>query len=374
MTDTRVEKQAELILNYSVQVGPGDLVWIDSWQLAEPLLRALYRQTLQLGALPVLEARLPDYQELYFTHASDQILSQPSPVYRLLYETCDVWLKIYAEANTKELTNVDPARVSRHYDTYRDLLHGFLERSAKGEARWNVTLHPTPAYAQDTEMGLNEFSNFVYQAMRLDDPDPVASWRAVAKQQEAIVDWLGQRETIRLVAPDTDLTLSVAGRTWISSDGTRNMPDGEIFTGPVETSTSGHVRFSFPAIHKGREVEDVRLWFEEGQVVKATAGKNQTYLEQMLDTDPGARYLGEFAIGTNYHIQHWTRNTLFDEKLGGTVHVALGLGYPETGNHNVSGIHWDMICDLRPGGELYADGELFFKDGKFTRWELGAGG
>jgi aminopeptidase len=372
MTDTRVEKQAELILNYSVQVQPGDLVWIDSWQPAEPLLRALYRQTLQLGALPVLEAKLPDYQELYFNYVSDQILSQPSPVHKLLYETCDVRLKIYAESNTKELNSVDPARVSKWYDTYRDLTQGYLERSARGETRWNVTMHPTPAYAQDTDMGFNEFSDFVYQAMRLNDPDPVASWQAVAQKQQAIVDWLSQRKTIRLVAPGTDLTLSIAGRTWINSDGTKNLPDGEIFTGPVETSANGQVQFSFPAVHKGREVEDVRLWFEAGRVVKAAAGKNQAYLEQMLDTDPGARYLGEFAIGTNYHIQHWTRNILFDEKLGGTVHMALGQGYPETGNHNVSGIHWDMICDLRPGGEIYADGELFFKDGKFTRWELGA--
>jgi aminopeptidase len=223
-------------------------------------------------------------------------------------------------------------------------------------------------------MGFNEFSDFVYQAMRLNDPDPVASWQAVAQQQQAIVDWLSQRETIRLVAPGTDLTLSIAGQTWINSDGTKNLPDGEIFTGPVETSANGQVQFSFPAVYKGREVEDVRLWFEEGRVVKATAGKNQAYLERMLDTDPGARYLGEFAIGTNYQIQRWTRNILFDEKLGGSVHMALGQGYPETGNHNISGIHWDMICDLRPGGEIYADGEMFFKDGKFTRWELGAGG
>jgi aminopeptidase len=215
-------------------------------------------------------------------------------------------------------------------------------------------------------MSLREFEEFLFGAALVHEPDPIAAWQAISVEQQKLIDWLEDKDQVRLVGPDTDLHLSIKGRSWVNCDGHENFPDGEIFTGPVEDSVNGHVRFTYPACTDGREVEDVRLWFEEGKVVKATAAKNEAFLHTMLDTDEGARYLGEFAFGTNKGVQHFTKNILFDEKIGGTVHMAVGAGFPETGSKNRSGIHWDMICDLRQGGEVWVDGILFAKDGKFT--------
>ena len=240
-----------------------------------------------------------------------------------------------------------------------------MERAAKKELKWTGTVYPTPAFAQDAEMSLREFEDFVYDAALVHEPDPIAAWQAVSRDQQRLVDWLADKREVRLLGPDTDLTLSIAGRSWANCDGHENFPDGEVFTGPVEDSAQGQVRFSYPACIAGREVEDVRLWFEDGKVVRATAAKSEDFLVAMLDTDEGARYLGEFAFGTNQGLQRFTKNILFDEKIGGTIHMALGNGYPETGSENRSAIHWDMICDLRQGGEVWVDGELLAKDGQF---------
>jgi aminopeptidase len=248
----------------------------------------------------------------------------------------------------------------------RPLNERFFERVAGKELKWVGTAYPTLAFAQDAEMSLRDFEDFVYGAAMVHEPDPVAAWRAVSREQQRLIDWLIDKEQVRLVGPDTDLTLSIKGRLWENCDGRMNFPDGEIFTGPVEDSVSGHVRFSYTACTDGREVEDVRLWFEDGKVVKATAAKNEEFLLTMLDTDEGARTLGEFAFGTNQGVQRFTKNILFDEKIGGTVHMAVGFGFPEVGSQNKSAIHWDMICDLRQGGEVWVDGVLFAKDGKFT--------
>ena len=244
-----------------------------------------------------------------------------------------------------------------------------MDRSASGALRWNVTLFPTDALAQDADMALAEFEDFVYGACLCDQPDPVAAWQEVARKQQILVDWLAGKSEVHLVGPDTDLTVGIAGRSFVNCCGDKNMPDGEVFTGPEETKVNGHVCFSFPAIYQGREVSGIRLWFEDGVVVKSSAAKNEAFLTQMLDTDEGARRLGEFAFGTNFGIQRFIKSILFDEKIGGTVHMALGGGYPETGSTNRSAIHWDMICDLRDGGEVTVDGELFAKDGKYVLWD-----
>jgi aminopeptidase len=241
-----------------------------------------------------------------------------------------------------------------------------LDRAAAGELAWCSTLFPTPAFAQDAEMSLDEYEDFVFQACHVTDPDPVAVWRRFADRQARLVDRLSDKREVRLVGPDTDLVVSVAGRTWINCDGKNNFPDGEVFTGPVETATHGHVRFSYPAVLGGREVSDVRLWFENGRVVRATAAKNNDFLQTSLNVDDGARILGEFAIGTNYGVTRFTKNILFDEKIGGTVHMALGTAYPESGGQNRSALHWDMVCDLRQGGEVWVDGELLSKNGQFV--------
>jgi aminopeptidase len=228
-----------------------------------------------------------------------------------------------------------------------------------------LTMYPTQAAAQDAGMSLTEFEDFVYAAGFLDHDDPVAEWKAFGARLERIGSFLEGVSELRVVAEDTDLRLGVGGRQWIRSRGQENFPDGEIFTGPVETSVEGSIRFTYPAIFQGREVDDVRLRFERGEVVEATASRGEDLLREMIAVDDGARRVGEFAFGLNDAVTSFTREILFDEKIGGTVHLALGTAYPETGSANRSALHWDLICDLRNGGEVYADGELAYRDGRF---------
>ncbi len=366
MTDTRIEKLADVLINYSVAVRPGNKVWINGGPLAEPLLRAIYAQVLHAGGHPFVTLSLPGASELLFRYGSDEQLQHvPAPL-MLLTETYDARITVLSSDNTKSLSNVDPARMVLQNRAYGELFKVFMRRSAAGELRWVGVLFPTSAYAQDAEMGLMEYEDFVYGACLPDMDDPVGYWRRFSAWQQRIVDWLKGKERVRVVGPETDLRLSIAGRTFVNCDGRMNMPDGEIFTGPVEDSIEGHVYFSYPAIHQDREVTGIRLWFESGRVVKATAEKNEAFLLKTLDTDAGARRVGEFAIGTNEGITRFTRQILFDEKIGGSFHMALGASYPETGGQNESAIHWDMICDLHEGGEIWVDDQLLYKNGKFV--------
>src|SRR5205085_10215152 len=231
------------------------------------------------------------------------------------------------------------------------------------------------ASAQDAEMSLAEYEDFVFRAGLLDRADPVAEWKRISERQQRLVDYLnGKRDYHVVAASGTDVRLSVAGHRWINCDGHENFPDGEVFTGPVIDSVNGTIRFSFPAVHHGREVQDVRLTFRDGKVIDASASKGENFLISMLGTDARSRYLGECAIGTNYSIRNYTRNTLFDEKIGGTVHFALGAGYPETVNDNQSGLHWDMVVDLRSGGYIEIDGVKINVDGRFTKEGFPGGG
>ncbi len=366
MTDPRVEKLADVLVRYSVAVQPGDKVLIRGGTSADPLLRAVYAKVLQAGGHPLLMVSLPGMDELFFRYASDEQLEYvPEPV-KLITETYDVSIGIRGVENTKSLSNVDPAKMVLQSLAQADLMKTYMQRSASGELRWVGTLFPTNAYAQDAEMSLNEYEDFVYGACLPDMDDPVGAWQRFSAWQQRIVDWLKGKERVHVIGPETELHLSVAGRVFINSDGRHNMPSGEVFTGPVEDSVEGHVYFSYPAIYRGREVTGVRLWFEGGKVVKATAEKNEDFLLKTLDTDAGSRYVGEFAIGTNKGISRFTRQILFDEKISGSFHMAAGAGYPETGSKNESAIHWDMICDMRDGGEIWVDDELLYKDGGFV--------
>ena len=366
MTDPRVEKLADVLVNYSVAVQPGDKVVLQGNTPAEPLLKATYAKVLQAGGHPVMRISLPGTEELLFRYASDEQLQHVPEPFKLIMETYDVRIGIRGAENTKALSGVDPTRMVLQNRAFTELMKTFMRRSAAGELRWVGTLFPTNAYAQDAEMSLSEYEDFVYGACMPDMDDPVGYWRRSSAWQQKIVDWFKGKEHVHVVGPETDLRLSIAKRVFINSDGHHNMPSGEVFTGPVEDSVEGHVLFSYPAIHQGREVTGVRLWFESGQVVKASAKKNEDFLLQTLDTDEGSRYVGEFAIGTNEGITHFTRQILFDEKINGSFHMALGAGYPETGSQNESAIHWDMICDLRDGGEIWVDDELLYKDGRFV--------
>jgi len=248
---------------------------------------------------------------------------------------------------------------------FKELMEIFMQRSAAGKLRWNGTLFPTNAFAQEADMSLAEYEDFVYSACHADKDDPVAEWLKVSREQQHLVDWLKGKDKVRVQGPNVDLSLSIAGRTFINSDGKRNMPSGEIFTGPVEDSANGWVRFTYPVIVAGREISGIEITFENGKAVQATAEKNEEFLLSALDSDEGARFLGEFAVGTNYGIDRFTKNILYDEKIGGTFHMALGAGYPETGSKNKSALHWDMICDMRDGGQIWVDGELFYENGHF---------
>ena len=366
MTDPRILKLAGMLVNYSVAVKPGDKVIIDGPSIAAPLVKAVYAEVLKAGGLPRMNIYLPDAREIFYKLANDEQIQYVPESTKLEYETCDVQINIMADENTKGLSNINPERMALRQKSTAALMQKFMERSARGEVRWTLTLYPTNAHAQDAEMSLDEYADFVYNACMPDMDDPVGYWRGIHAKQQKIIDWLKGKQTVHILSKETDLRLGIAGRDFVNCACTENVPDGEIFTGPIEDSAEGHVYFSYPTIFGGREVTGVRLWFEKGKVVKATADKNEDFLIKTLDIDEGSRKIGEFAIGTNNGIQKFTGEILFDEKIGGSFHLALGSAYPETGSKNISGLHWDMICDLRDGGEIWVDDELLYKNGDFV--------
>ena len=366
MADPRVERLASVLVRYSTHIEPGDKVMIGGTSEAAPLLLATYEEVLKAEGHPLLVVDLPGAHEAFFRLASDEQLEFISPVQELIAEDYDASIRVRSDQNTRELSGIEPARQRVRQKAMTSIFKTFMQRGASGDLKWCGTQYPTPAYAQEADMSLRDYEDFVYSACFCDQEDPIARWKEVHEQQQRLVDWLEGKKDVRVTGPNADLTLSIEGRTFINSDGKNNMPSGEIFTGPVEDSAEGWVRFTYPAITGGREVEGIELWFEKGKVVKATAKKNEAYLLEMLETDEGARYLGEFAIGTNDGIQRFTKNILFDEKIGGSFHMAVGAGYPETGSKNESAIHWDMICDMRDGGEIHVDDELFYENGKFV--------
>ncbi len=365
MSDTRVEKLAQVLVHYSVAVRPGDKVYLQGGAIAEPLLKALLVETLKAGGCPYLRAQLSGTEELVYRCASDAQLQHVAPPARLIYETYDVMITLWSSTNTKELTSVPPEKLVLSQQATRDLFQTFTRRAASGELRWTGTLFPTAAFAQDAEMGLAEYEDFVYNACLPDLANPVGHWQRLSAWQQTLVDWLKGRKSVRVEAPDVDLRMRIDGRTFVNCDGKRNMPDGEIFTGPVEDSVEGRVRFSYPTVYQGRRLDGVRVEFKKGRVVKASADKGEDFLLQTLDIDEGARRVGEFAVGTNKGITRATGNTLFDEKINGSFHMALGAGMPETGSQNESGIHWDLVCSLMDEGRIWVDDQLIYENGEF---------
>jgi len=365
MTDPRLKKLADILVNYSVKVQPGDWVYINSSIVAVPLMNEVYKKALQAGGNITSNIYTDDLQELYFLEANNDQLDWVSPTVKQIYEQANVLISLRGAENTRALSGVAPKKQARRAQATRSLQETFMARSATKDLRWVLTDFPCLAFAQDADMSLSDFEDFVYAATYADTDDPVTEWTRIHTEQQKVVDWLKGKKIVTVKSPNADLTLSIEGRTFINADGERNMPDGEIFTGPVEDSANGWVKYTYPAISGGREVEGIYLEFKDGKVVKATAQKNEEFLLTQLETDEGARYLGEFAIGTNYGIQKFTKSILFDEKIGGSFHMALGAGYPETGSVNKSSIHWDMICDIREDSEIRVDGELLYKDGQF---------
>ncbi|MBL1217414.1 MAG: aminopeptidase [Planctomycetes bacterium] len=369
MRDPRLDKLADIMVHYSSEVKTGDLVCISADPIAMPMIEAVYEKTLQAGGHPFWIPRSEALADIFLEQASDEQLDFLSPLRMQMVEAIDVQIGLWADVNTRSSSRVDPARQSRLSRAGEPYFVRFLDRAAEGDLRWVGTQYPTQASAQDAEMSLRQYEEFVYGAGKLDLDDPAAAWRHLREQQKRACDWLNQKKEVRFRAPNgTDLTVNVDGATWINCAGEDNFPDGEVFAGPQ--GVEGVVYYTFPAVNMGREVTGIRLEFRNGIVVDASASKGEDFLIAMLDMDPGARHLGEIAIGTNYSITEYTRNTLFDEKIGGTFHAAVGQGYPESGSNNKSALHWDMVCDLRQGGTIEADGELFHENGhfKFEGW------
>lgn len=365
MPDLRTARLAETLVTYCTTVRPGDWVLIRGHVAALPLVEQVVEQVAKAGGNPTIQLVSEVLDEPFLRNASTEQLGWVSPLDELMAQKLDVRIVISAASNTRSLSGIDPKRQQIYQGAKRKFQQLLMQRSADGSHRWVGTLFPCPAFAQEADMSLSEYENFVYAATYADQADPTACWHQVHDEQQRLVDWLKGKDQVVVRGPHVDLTLSIKERTFINSDGKRNMPSGEIFTGPVEESVNGWVRFGYPAINGGRSVEGVEFEFKDGQVIKASAEKNEDYLLSQLDSDVGARFLGEFAFGSNYQIQRFTKNILFDEKIGGTIHMAVGAGYPETGSKNRSAVHWDFICDMRRDSEVLIDGELFYKDGRF---------
>ena len=366
MHDPRIENLADILVNYSTKVQPGEWVGVLGDVASLPLVREVFAKVVKAGGNPSLmltdETLTRDFARL----ANDDQMQWLDPALSLYYDKADVYIRCTAFPNTRAMTNIDPKRLQKIQSARAGWLETRMRRAAEGKMKWVGTMFPTEGSAQEAGMSLEEYEDFVFGATFANKTDPVGEWKKLGDMQQKKIDWLKGKKQVTLKGPNIDLEVSIDGRVFINACGERNMPDGEIFTGPVEESINGWYRASFPSIVQGRAVEGIELKFEDGKVINGTAQKNQDLLYSMLDADARSRYLGEFAIGTNFGIDRFTGSILFDEKIGGTVHVALGAGYPDTGSKNKSTIHWDMICDMRKDSEIHVDGELFYKDGQFV--------
>jgi aminopeptidase len=363
MIDSRIEKLAKLCVQYSVDVKPKEKVLIRGNVAALALIKEVYKKCLQAGAHPIIMPSL-DLEYIFFRHAKEHQLKFVSPLEKFSTENIDVGINVYCEPNPKRLTNIDPEKIGTYRASKKEIMEIFLRRVAERKLRWVLLPYPINDQAQEAAMSLEEYEDFVFNSCLVDRKDPVIEWKKIHKHQEEICEFLNRVSKIHILGEDTDLLLDVKNRKWINCSGKLNMPDGEVFTGPVENSANGTIRFTYPGIVAGREVEDITLAFEDGKVVRATAAKGDELLQQMLKIK-GAVRIGEAAIGTNYGITQFTKNMLFDEKMGGTIHIALGASYPESGGLNKSAVHWDIVKDMKKEGEIYADNKLFYKNGKF---------
>jgi aminopeptidase len=328
----------------------------------------VFRETIEAGAYPhpmIFPGLTEEFDYILYSEGSEAQVGRADPTYALIAHSFQCDIRILSEVNTRRLSRVDPSRVPMHLGAHSELMRLYRERSARQDLRWVLCGFPTTGYAQNSEMSLPQFEDFVFSATFADRPDAASAWRETSAEQARWVDWLNGKSRVEVRGKHLDLAFSIQGRSFISCDGRENMPDGEIYTGPVEDSVNGWLESSFPAIYLGVDFGRVTIKLEGGVVVEAEAEKNKDRFTKLLETDEGARRLGEFGIGTNRQIQTFTKNMLFDEKIGGTIHAALGAGYPETGATNHSAIHWDLLCDMRDGGQIIVDGQLFYDSGKF---------
>lgn len=359
-------KYAKVLVEYSTNIQKGQLVTIRSTDLAQPLVKAIYEEVVKKGAYPYLRISLDGILSSFYKYADDEQLNFVDPFSKYEYENMDVNIVIGAPHNIKNLVNTPPEKMARFTKTNKVLMDLYLGRAAKKELSWVYCNYPTNALAQEAKMSLDEYTDFLLDSCYLNEEDPVKEWKRIKQEQDEFVKKLDGTKKIHVIGDETDITLSVDGRKWINCCGEINFPDGEIFTSPVEEGTNGIVYFDYPAIYRGSEAEKIRLEFKDGKVINASAEKGEAFFLSMINQDEGARRLGEFAIGTNTKIQKITGNILFDEKIGGSIHMALGASYPETGGKNESGLHWDLIKNMKNGGQIFADNRLVYENGKFV--------
>jgi len=359
-----LQRYADLLVNYCLALQEGDRLYVRSTTLAEPLVREVYRSALQAGAMVEVNLEFREQNRILLKEAKTAQLQYVSPFFRQAVETFDAYLYIRAPFNLREDQNVDGAKARIRQEALKGVNQTYFERTATQALRRNLCQFPTQASAQEAGMSLEEYEQFVYQACNLFDENPTDRWLRVRKAQQHIVDYLNKADQIQYKGDGINLTFSTKGRAWINSDGQSNMPSGEVFSAPVEDTVNGVVRFSLPAIYQGNEVEDVTLWVKDGYIEKWEARRGREVLDQVFQIE-GTRRFGEVAIGTNYSINRFTKNILFDEKIGGTIHLAIGQSYLQTGGKNQSSVHWDMIGDMRNGGEIVVDGEKIYQNGQF---------
>ena len=359
-----LEKYAQLLVNYCVDIQPGEKLFVQSTTLAEPLIREIYRETLKAGGVCDVNMSFREQNRIFYANAEGDQLKHVSPLYQKAIEEYDAYIHIRAPFNLKEDNGNDKDKSKLRQEHTKPLNDTYFSRTASRSLKRNLCQYPTSASAQNAGMSLEEYEQFVFNACKLYDDNPMASWLEIRQNQQRIVDLLNSKDTIRYVNADTDITFKTKGRTWINSDGQTNMPSGEVYTSPEEDSVNGKITFDYPAIYMGREVEHVSLWVEDGYITKWDATRGKGFLDEIFAIE-GTRRFGEAAIGTNYNIQRITKNILFDEKIGGSVHMAIGQSYPQAGGKNSSVIHWDMIKDMKTGGEIFANGDIIYSHGKF---------
>jgi aminopeptidase len=359
-----ISKQAKLCVKYCVDVQKGESVLIWGPVEAIPLINEIYREVLRAGGHPITKIEVPGEEYIFFKEAQDYQLDYSNPFDLYYVKNLNIAIKIRGLSNTRELSNIDPEKIQRAQLAQMEFWKTFFERQGTSDLKWVVLPYPTIGMAQEASMSQEEFGALIEKTCLLDKSDPIEEWKAVSCEQQRFCDFLEKMDELHILSKDTDIKLSVKGRHWENCDGKKNLPDGEVFSAPIEDSINGTITYSFPGIYQSREIEGIALTFEKGKVIQAKAKKGQELLEKILKI-PGARRVGEIAIGTNYNMTRFVKNMLFDEKIGGTLHMALGNGYPETGSKNRSAIHWDCLCDMRDDGQIFADGKLIYKKGKF---------
>ncbi|NHJ05050.1 MAG: aminopeptidase [Candidatus Heimdallarchaeota archaeon] len=360
------EKLAKLVVNYAVNIQQDDLIQIRGGTNAEGLIREIYRESIKAGGHIIrMNVQIPGTQEIFYKNASDKQIEYVDSIEYEFAKRTTKSIFIYSSFNTRELTNVDPKKQTMFKAAQKETQSIFYNRAGKGELKWNLCPFPCNSLAQEASMGLEEYTEFVYKALALDKEDPIAYWKNIEKEQDKIIKILEKGKVFRIIGEDTDLSLGIKGRSWINCCGHENLPDGEVFTAPIENSVNGTIRFSYPGIYLGQEIENIWLKFKDGQVIDYDATKGKELLAKVLELE-NAKILGELAVGTNYGIQKFTKNMLFDEKIGGTIHLALGFGYPESGSKNDSPIHWDILKDMKSKeSKIFLDEKVIYEAGNW---------